>query len=61
MEDIPVCMPLDQEESDLAQSIEQLTSRPPSLLTPETRAEIEAMARATLIKIKLTVSLKPVS
>lgn len=57
MKNRPVVTPIDEEEADLIESIEQLTERPPSLLTPESRAEIEAMARATMNAERESISL----
>lgn len=53
----PVITPIDEEEADLIESIEHLTEKLPSLLTPESRAEIEAMARATMNAERESISL----
>lgn len=57
MKNRPVGTPIDEEERDLEEMFEQLTEKPKSFLTPESRAEFEAMARATINAERQRISL----
>jgi predicted DNA binding CopG/RHH family protein len=50
--------PMDEEEADLIASLESLTEKPESFLTPERRKKIEAMARATMNDEREKISLR---
>lgn len=57
MKNSPAGTPIDKEERDLAESLFTLTEKPASLLTPESRAGFEAMARATMDEQREKISL----
>jgi predicted DNA binding CopG/RHH family protein len=50
--------PLDDEEADLAESLEALKEKPENLLTPARRDEFKAMARATMNDEREKISIR---